>query len=355
MSLLPFGNLPPHKPRRFVPPQLDLGNWGQIAPLFDQLEARAPQCATVNNLEYWLMDWSELNAALDEEGSRRYIGMSCHTDDPEAEKAYLHFVEHVEPQTKPRKFNLANLYVSHPLRLKLDQHRFEVFDRDTRVQVELFRPENVPLETEEAKLSQEYQKLMGSLTVQFRGEEKTLVQMGRYLEEPDRALRQEAWELVANRRLAEVDKFEAIFDELRELGLLHEFFQILLRERGPRRLLVFPFAGLDFQAGVARRAEQGLTRERPPVVQLKSVRAGQQPAKPHSEANENNFTHGLNFLTDGPRQRKRISTNFNQILDPPVGPGCLQRIRRRAMTPHAVTDGLERVRLQRGLREQSGQ
>ena len=40
------------------------------------------------------------------------------------------------------------------------------------------------------------------MTVKFRGEERTLVQMGRFLEEPDRALRQEAWELVAKRRLA---------------------------------------------------------------------------------------------------------------------------------------------------------
>ena len=37
--------------------------------------------------------------------------------------------------------------------------------------------------------------------------------MGRYLEEPDRALRQEAWELVAKRRLQEADKFDDIFDE----------------------------------------------------------------------------------------------------------------------------------------------
>jgi oligoendopeptidase F len=62
----------------------------------------------------------------------------------------------------------------------------------------LFRPENVALETEEAKLCQQYQKLIGAQTVNFRGEEKTLVQMGRYLEEPDRTLRQEAWELVAS-------------------------------------------------------------------------------------------------------------------------------------------------------------
>jgi len=41
--------------------------------------------------------------------------------------------------------------------------------------------------------------------------------MGRYLEEPDRALRQEAWELVARRRLQDVDKCEEIFDELVKL------------------------------------------------------------------------------------------------------------------------------------------
>jgi oligoendopeptidase F len=85
------------------------------------------------------------------------------------------------------------------------------------VQVELFRDENVPLETEETKLGQQYQELMGSLTVNFRGEEKTLPQMSPYLEEPDRAVRQQAWELVANRRLAEADKLEDLFNGLVKL------------------------------------------------------------------------------------------------------------------------------------------
>ena len=214
MNLLPFDALPAHKPRRFLPQQMDLGDWAQIKPLFDQLEARAPQCKSAADLERWLLDWSELNAALDEESSRRYIAMTCHTDDAGAEQAYLHFVEKIEPELKPRHFALSRLYIAHPLRTKLPRRRFLVFDRDTKNQVELFRPENVPLETEEAKLSQQYQKLSGSLTVQFRGEEKTLVQMGRYLEEPDRALRQEAWERVANRRLQEAGRFEDIFDQL---------------------------------------------------------------------------------------------------------------------------------------------
>src|SRR5215475_8585442 len=153
MNLLPFGKLPAAKPRRFVPQNADLGDWPQIDPLFSQLESRATQIKGVAELEAWLIDWSELSAALDEEASRRYIAMTCHTDNADAEKAYLHFVEQIEPQVKPWQFKLAQAYVAHPLRSQLPSQRYEVFDRDTRLHVELFRTENVPLETEEAKLS----------------------------------------------------------------------------------------------------------------------------------------------------------------------------------------------------------
>jgi len=214
MSLLPFGKLAAHRPRTFVPQNLDLGDWPQIAPLFDQLEIRATQAESAVKLERWLLDWSELSAALDEESSRRYIAMTCHTDNADAEQAYLHFVEHVEPQLKPRQFALEQIYVAHPQFNYLPKARYQVFNRDVKNHVELFRAENVALETEDAKLCQQYQKLIGAQTVKFRGEEKTLVQMGRYLEEPDRALRHEAWDLVAKRRLQDVEKCEAIFDEL---------------------------------------------------------------------------------------------------------------------------------------------
>lgn len=214
MSLLPFGTLPTFKPRQFVPVQLDLGDWSQIAPLFDQLETRLAAAQSIADLEALLLAWGELSAALDEEYSRRYIAMSCHTDNSEAEKAYLHFVEHIEPELKPRQFRLEKLLIAHPQRTKLPSPRYDVFLRDVQNHVELFREENVALETEEAKVGQQYQKLSGSLTVQFRGEEKTLVAMGKFLEEPDRPLRQEAWELVAKRRVQEAEKFEEQFDQL---------------------------------------------------------------------------------------------------------------------------------------------
>ena len=133
MSLLPFEELPAYKPRRFVPQEIDLGDWKQLAPLFDALEARAAGCDTPGKLEQWLFDWSELSAAIDEESSKRYIAMTCHTANADADKAYLHFVENIDPETKPRQFKLAQIYVRHPMRDKLPKRRFEVFDRDTRL------------------------------------------------------------------------------------------------------------------------------------------------------------------------------------------------------------------------------
>jgi oligoendopeptidase F len=204
--------LTPFKPRRFVPTDVDLGSWDQIEPLFDQLEARIAHCASAADLERWLLEAGELEAAIDQESSCRYIAMTCQTDDAEAEKAYLHFVEQIEPKLKPRQFALAKLFLNHPQRKALPPERYHVFDRDRRLQVELFREANVPLETGEAKLSQQYQKLSGGLTVQYRGEEKTLAQMAPVLEQPGRATRQEAWELITRRRLDERDQFEDLFD-----------------------------------------------------------------------------------------------------------------------------------------------
>ncbi len=214
MSLLPFGELPPYRPRRFVSAVLALGDWEAVAPFFDQLEARAAGCTTVVELERWLLDAGELGAALDEERARRYIAKTCHTDNAEAEKAYLHFVEVMDPALKPRQFAMAELFLKHPLRSQLPRAKYEVFDRATALQSELYRPENIPLETEEAKVGNEYNKLSGSLTVTFRGEEKTLVAMGRFQEDPDRVVREEAWKSVAGRRVQEADRFDAFLDEL---------------------------------------------------------------------------------------------------------------------------------------------
>jgi oligoendopeptidase F len=215
MSSLPIGESPPFQPHRFLPAvNLNVSDWSQIALLFDRLESRAPQCATAADLESWLFDWSELGTALGEEWARRNIAMTCHTDDAQAKRAYLDFVEQVLAQVETRQFRLAQLFRSHPLRPALPVRTYEVFDRATAASVELYRADNVALETEEAKLVQHYDEITGAMSVQFLGGERTLQEMWKFLQEPNRFTRQEAWEVSYNRALADADNLDSLFESM---------------------------------------------------------------------------------------------------------------------------------------------
>ncbi len=222
-------------PRRFVPANADMGDWSQIEPLFDALDARAIE--SVEQFEQWILDSSELAACLSEEYNKRYVAMTCQTDDPLREKAYLHFVEEIQPRCKPRWDRLNKRYVASPVRREMSRPRYEVYDRSTVTAVELFREENIPLQTEDAKLDQQYQKICGAMTVEYEGREHTLQQMARYQQEPDRRVRQETWELSARRRLADRQAIDDIFDRM-----------IGLRERIARNAGLANFRDYQFKA-----------------------------------------------------------------------------------------------------------
>ena len=201
--------------RSFVPQQIDVAEFAQLEPLYRALLDRPIQSS--GELAKWLRDLSELSSVVDEYGSRRYIDKSCHTDDPQIEKAYLHFIENIEPKIKPLFFQLQKKYMDSPFRKQLDAKRYSVLDRRWQADVELFREENVPLETEATKLVTDYDKISGAMMVSFRGKEYTMQQIARFIDEPDRTTRQEAWEACAARRLQDRQPIEGIFEKL--LGL----------------------------------------------------------------------------------------------------------------------------------------
>ncbi len=203
-------------PRRFLPETIDLTDTAQLAPVFDQLAARLDAATSVADLEAWLKNHSEVCAALAESSSLTYIAMTCQTDDEAKEKAYMHIVEVVDPWLKPRQFALMQKLSQSPLFGQLPPF-YAVYRRSVETQVKLYREENVARETAIAKLTQQYQKISGGMTVQFDGQEQTLARMGRIQEEPDRARREAAWKTVVARRLQDADKLDDIFDQLLEI------------------------------------------------------------------------------------------------------------------------------------------
>ena len=197
-------------PLEWVPSDLDWDDWKQIEPLFDALQ----KGAATKDLKAWLQEWSELECAFYEESSRRYVAMTCDTEDPEKEKRYLHLETVITPLAKPRWQALKQLYLDHPKRGRLPKGVYGVMDRFLQNEFDLYREANIPLEAKDAELAQQYQKILGAMMVTFDGREQTLQQMGKVLEETDRARRRQAWELISSRRLADKEALEDLYDEM---------------------------------------------------------------------------------------------------------------------------------------------
>ncbi len=207
--------LPREYPRRFLPPDLPAGEWQELAPLFDDLEKRP--LSSRKEVEEALLDLSELLSAVEEEGAIRYIRMTCDTTNPAHEQAYLTFLENVVPKVEEALHRLRVRFTQSPAWKDLPPERYEVLQRKWENAVRIFREENIPLKVEEEKLGQRYQKIFGAMTVEFEGRTQTLQQMAKYLEEPDRRTREQAWELIAERRLRDKNEIEDIFEELLSL------------------------------------------------------------------------------------------------------------------------------------------
>ena len=192
--------------------ELNRSGIGAVEPKFQELEARGVSGTAA--LEQWLADRSALDAALDEEYSRRYVAMTCHTGDAEIEKSYLAFVEEIQPAMKEWGDRLDRKFLSCESRRDLPRERYEVLNRQIENRVAIFREENIPLATQDEKLGQQYQKIVGGMSVMHDGREHTLEEMNRLLESPDRALRQEVWEKTSACWDVHRESLEEIYDQM---------------------------------------------------------------------------------------------------------------------------------------------
>jgi oligoendopeptidase F len=221
----------------FVPEGTDVTSKEQLDALFLDLEER--KIATVAALEKWLLDWSELQAFLSEAESRRYIEMTCHTDDEAVQRRFLDFQNVILPFVKPRWQHLKTIYSASPFRSKLDKKRYHVFDRAVVNEIEIYRDENVPLESKEAELVTKWQSVTGAMTVSWEGQDRTMPQMAALLDETDRSLRERAWRAMYERRLKDRAEIDRLYDEMIRLRVtmsrnagFHNYRDYMFRVRG---------------------------------------------------------------------------------------------------------------------------
>ncbi len=197
---------------RFAPESLDPGSLPTIEPLFADLAARP--LTTGDALERWLVDESELLARIHAEVARRYVRMTCHTDDDDARQAYLQMEQVVMPRVKVLADQLDRKFLACAALGDLDEQRYDVLIRSRRTKSEIFREENTALQRQESELQTRQQALMGAITVEFEGETRTLQQLAPFYESQDRGLRERAYRAALQARQQRWPELEDIYDQL---------------------------------------------------------------------------------------------------------------------------------------------
>ena len=213
------------KQRTYIPQDLKM-EWENLAPIFDELLKR--ELNNVADLENWLKDKSELEAALEENFAWRYIKMSCDTANESLVKDFQYFATEIEPKISPVANELNKKLNDSPFIDELDQDKYFVYIRAVKKALELYREENIELFTKLQVTQQKYQGITGAMSVTINNQEYTLEQASNFLKDTDRSVRQNAWETVQQRRLADKDELNILFDELikmRHQVALHAGFE----------------------------------------------------------------------------------------------------------------------------------
>jgi oligoendopeptidase F len=209
----------PSKPiRKFLPQDLIIDSWAKIEPYFVDLKNRT--ISSVNELEKWLVDRSELEAVLSEDFAWRYIKMTCDTANEELTNSYNFFVEEIEPKVAPLGNDLNKKFIASEYIGQLNQDRYAIYIRGVKKALELYRDENIPLQTKIATESQKYGAITAAMTIEWQGKEITLQMAASMLKDTDRKIREEVYHKIQERRSKDTDVLNELFTEL--LNLRHQ-------------------------------------------------------------------------------------------------------------------------------------
>ena len=169
---------------------------------------------TIEQVEAWLRQSSELEYILTEDKAWRYIRMTCDTEDQEIKEHFQVFVRDIMPHLSKAGNELQKKLYGSAGFAQLDHDQYLVLIRNIKNSIELFREENIPLETEVRQRAREFDEISGGLFIEEDGQKLTLQMGAVYLESSDRSERKRIWQKMTDARFAKREALDELFGDL---------------------------------------------------------------------------------------------------------------------------------------------
>jgi oligoendopeptidase F len=195
--------------RKFVPEKISWASFNDLEKLFISLMDR--EIDSKRKLEKLISDLNEIKIVFDERRAKVFINSTCHTNNKKIQEEYINFITKIEPKTKEYIFKIHEKILENNKKHPLTSPKYNIYIRHLKNHYKLFKKENVELEKHEEELANKYSKIMGNMMFSFRGKKYTAQQMFKFLEEQDRNVRKEAYNVIWEKRKKEVNKIYNIF------------------------------------------------------------------------------------------------------------------------------------------------
>ena len=198
--------------RHFVKADFTVTTWQLLKPYFDELFNR--KINSVNELEQWLKDNSELSAIVSENMGWRYIKMTSDTANTELRNSFNDFVQNIEPHIAPVANELNKKLFDCEYTSQLTKQGYDIYLRGVKNSIELFREENIPLNTQLQELEQQFGEISGAQSIEYNGEKITMQKASVYLKDLNRKTREEVYFKIQNRRGQDENALNDLFTKL---------------------------------------------------------------------------------------------------------------------------------------------
>lgn len=124
------------------------------------------------------------------------------------------FLDEITPEIGVANAQVANCYLTSPLRSELEKHFPAVMFINLQMGVDANSPLIVDEKVEENKIVTSYTKLMSTISVNFDGKDMTLSALRQYFTNDDRNIRRGAYTKLGEALEANKDELDSIYDKL---------------------------------------------------------------------------------------------------------------------------------------------
>lgn len=184
-----------------------------MAEMAEALTEKVASASAYEEIKAYLLEKETVENHMETAATIAQIRHTLDTTDEFYEKEN-EYIENTYPTIMPKLLALDEALMQSPFRGQLEEEYGKQLFVRMDLQKKSFCEANIPLMQKEAKLTDEYQKIMATAQIPFQGETRNLYGIQKFFEHEDREVRAAAYRAYSDFYHGNEERLEEIWDEL---------------------------------------------------------------------------------------------------------------------------------------------